>query len=35
MVCPMVDEQYALIGMVSRGDILRAVINVPALNMWT
>lgn len=32
---PIVDERDALIGIVSRGDILRAVINDPPLDMWT
>jgi CBS domain-containing protein len=32
---PIVDEQDALIGIVSRSDILRAVINDPPLNMWS
>jgi CBS-domain-containing membrane protein len=32
---PIVDEQDALIGIVSRSDILRAVINDPPLNLWT
>ena len=31
---PIVDELDALIGIVSRSDILRAVINEPPLNMW-
>ncbi|GEM_PF-5835678 len=30
---PIVDEQDALIGTLSRGDILRAVTNDPPLNM--
>ena len=32
---PIVDEQGALIGIVSRSDILRAVISDPPLNMWS
>jgi len=32
---PIVDEQDALIGIVSRSDILRAVINDPPLTMWS
>jgi len=32
---PIVDEQGALIGIVSRGDILSALINDPPLNVWT
>ena len=32
---PIVDERDALIGIVSRGDILRAVVNDQPLNMWT
>ena len=32
---PIVDEQDALIGIVSRNDILRAVINDPPLTMWS
>ncbi|MEN8168008.1 MAG: CBS domain-containing protein [Pseudomonadota bacterium] len=32
---PIVDEQDALIGLVSRSDILRAVINDPPLNIWS
>jgi acetoin utilization protein AcuB len=31
---PIVDEQDALIGIVSRSDILRAVMNDPPLTMW-
>lgn len=32
---PIVDERDALIGIVSRGDILKAVTNDPPLDMWT
>jgi len=32
---PIVDEQDTLIGIVSRSDILRAVINDPPLTMWS
>ena len=32
---PIVDELDALIGIVSRSDILRAVINEPPLNIWS
>lgn len=32
---PIVDEQNALIGIVSRRDILRAVMNDPPLTMWS
>lgn len=32
---PIVDEQDALIGIVSRSDILRALINDPPLNIWS
>ena len=32
---PIVDEQDALIGIVSRSDILRAVMNDPPLTMWS
>lgn len=32
---PIVDEQNGLIGIVSRSDILRAVINDPPLTMWS
>lgn len=32
---PIVDEQDALIGIVSRSDILRAVVNDPPLTMWS
>jgi CBS-domain-containing membrane protein len=32
---PIVDEQDALIGIVSRSDILRAVMNEPPLTMWS
>lgn len=32
---PVVDEQDALIGIVSRSDILRAVTHDPPLNMWS
>lgn len=32
---PIVDEQDALIGIVSRSDVLRAVINDPPLTMWS
>jgi len=32
---PIVDERDILIGIVSRGDILRAMINDPPLNLWT
>jgi len=32
---PIVDEQDALIGIVSRSDILRAIMNDPPLTMWS
>jgi CBS domain-containing protein len=32
---PIVDEQDALIGIVSRSDVLRAVMNDPPLTMWS
>jgi CBS domain-containing protein len=32
---PIVDERDLLIGIVSRGDILRAMINDPPLDLWT
>ncbi len=32
---PIVDEQDALVGIVSRSNILRAVINDPPLNIWS
>lgn len=32
---PIVDQQDALLGIVSRSDILRAVTNEPPLNMWS
>jgi acetoin utilization protein AcuB len=32
---PVVDEQDALIGLVSRIDILRAVTSEPPLSLWT
>lgn len=32
---PIVDEQDTLMGIVSRGDILRAVTNDPPLNLWS
>ncbi|MBT8128338.1 MAG: CBS domain-containing protein [Gammaproteobacteria bacterium] len=32
---PIVDEMDTLIGIVARGDILRAVMNDPPLNMWS
>ena len=32
---PVVDEQDALIGLVSRSDILRAVTSDPPLSLWT
>ena len=32
---PIVDEQDTLIGIVSRSDILRAVMNNPPLTMWS
>lgn len=32
---PIVNDQDALVGIVSRGDILRAVMNDPPLNMWS
>jgi len=35
MGVPIVNEQDALMGIVSRSDILRAVTNNPPLNMWS
>jgi len=32
---PIVNDQDALVGIVSRGDILRAVMNDPPLNIWS
>jgi CBS domain-containing protein len=32
---PVVDEQDALIGLVSRSDVLRAVTSDPPLSLWT
>ena len=32
---PIVDEHDSLLGLVSRSDILRAVINDPPLSLWT
>ena len=32
---PIVDQQVALLGIVTRSDILRAVTNVPPLNLWS
>jgi len=32
---PIVNDQDTLVGIVSRGDILRAVMNDPPLNMWS